>query len=325
MSALDRVYVLDKESGITSHDVVARVRRALGRGSTAGHAGTLDPFATGVLVVATGRATRIIRFLSATIKVYLADIALGATTDTDDGTGTMLVERPVTVTREDVDSALGAFRGTFSQVPPQISAVWVDGERMYRRVRRGETVEAPPRDVHVRALDVLECEPPRVRIRVTCSAGTYIRAIARDLGEALGCGAHLAALRREAAGPFTLEGALPTARLCDVDAGAVLTGSGLSVEEALAFLPTATLTWEQAERTVHGQTPPWAGVHLEGDTRGHTVATVRAPDGHLLAVIHVPDADQPLPADARMEPLRVLSTPAEVAAAARRDAEVTLA
>lgn len=324
MTQPDRVLVLDKEAGITSHDVVARVRRVLGRGSAAGHAGTLDPFATGVLVVATGRATRIVRFLTATAKTYLADITLGVTTDSDDVTGVVLAEHPVSASAADVVEALGQFRGTFSQVPPRISAVWVNGERLYRRTRRGEDVEAPARLVHVGQLDVLACTPPSIRIRVACSAGTYIRAIARDLGELLGCGGHLAGLRREVAGPFTLDRALPTSRLCDPDAAEAMEGCAMEVEEALAFLPSAELTWEQTARLVHGQAPQCADLVIEGGDLLHRVAALRAPNGRIVAMIDRPDPAGIEAPEARVSILRVLSTPAEIAAG-RPQAEAALA
>lgn len=316
----DRVLVLDKEAGITSHDAVARVRRALGRGSSAGHAGTLDPFATGVLVIATGGATRIVRFLSATTKTYLADITLGRTTDSDDVTGATLVDTPVTATAAEVEAALARFRGRITQTPPRISAVWVDGERMYRRARRGEAIDAPAREVTVHALEVLECEPPHVRIRVACSAGTYIRSIARDLGEALGCGAHLAALRRETAGPFDLARALPTARLLEPGAAHDIRALAFTLEEALAFLPVAELSWEQAGRLVHGQPPVAAEIRMQGNEAA--ALALRGPHGRILAMAEWPTPAQVL-SGATVQVLRVLGTPEDLAAA-RRAAEVAV-
>jgi tRNA pseudouridine55 synthase len=189
---------------MTSHDVVARVRRLAGTRKV-GHAGTLDPMATGVLVLGLNRATRLLGHLTLTDKRYDATIRLGTSTTTDDAEGEVLETHTVDGLSEDaVRTALASYVGEIDQVPSAVSAVKVGGRRAYARVRAGEAVDLPPRRVRIHSLEVSGVELPDVRISVHCSSGTYVRAIARDLGGALGVGAHLTALRRTAVGPFTL-------------------------------------------------------------------------------------------------------------------------
>ncbi|HEY9443553.1 MAG TPA: tRNA pseudouridine(55) synthase TruB, partial [Gemmatimonadales bacterium] len=200
---------MDKPEGITSHDAVQRVRRAL-RIRSAGHTGTLDPFATGLLVVLLGRATRLARFVEAQAKTYHAVARLGVRTDTDDRTGEVMEERPVErLDAGEVRRALEGFLGPGRQRPPAYSAKHVDGERSYRLARRGETVVPAEVAVMVHAVEWLRWTPPELEFRITASAGTYIRAVARDLGAALGVGGHLSALRREAIGELRVEDAVP--------------------------------------------------------------------------------------------------------------------
>ena len=196
--------VVDKAPGMTSHDVVARVRRLAGTRKV-GHAGTLDPMATGVLVLGVDRATRLLGHLMLTEKAYDATIRLGVATTTDDAEGEVVSTSPVDgVTEDDVRRALARFVGDIEQVPTAVSAIKVDGRRAYARVRAGEDVELPARPVTIHELVVHEVALPDVRISVRCSSGTYIRAIARDLGAELGVGGHLTALRRTAVGSFDL-------------------------------------------------------------------------------------------------------------------------
>ncbi|HTH64007.1 MAG TPA: tRNA pseudouridine(55) synthase TruB [Gemmatimonadales bacterium] len=199
-----------KPAGPTSHDMVDIVRRALGT-RRVGHTGTLDPFAAGLLVMVVGRATRLVPFAAAWTKSYEGRIRLGVTTDTDDATGQVLDSRPVAVDRTALERALDGFRGTYRQRPPAYSAVKVDGERAYRRARRGEVVEPSERDVEITALEVTAFALPDVEFRATVSGGTYLRSLARDIGAALGCGGHLAALRRTVVGPFRLAEAVAPA------------------------------------------------------------------------------------------------------------------
>jgi len=202
------VLVVDKPAGPTSHDVVDRVRQVL-RVKRVGHTGTLDPFATGVLPVCVGKATRLARFLAESEKEYLATVRLGFATSTDDLHGEPLGSpQPVAMDRARVEAACCGLRGPILQLPPSFSAKRVRGERSYELARRGLEVDRNVVPVTVHALEVTEVEPTLVRMRVRCSAGTYVRAIARDLGEALGVGGHLIALRRTWSGGFGLEAAL---------------------------------------------------------------------------------------------------------------------
>jgi tRNA pseudouridine55 synthase len=201
--------LVDKPAGPTSHDIVDAIRRALG-GPRCGHAGTLDPFASGLLVVAVGRATRLLRFLSAAEKSYEGLVRLGFGTDTDDATGRPLSEpRPVGFAAADLHAALAALEGEFDQVSPAYSARKHEGVPLYRLARRGLASPSKSARVRVRWEQCEPLGPDLLRIRVTVSAGTYIRALARDLGEALGCGGHLAELRRLASGPFRVAEAVP--------------------------------------------------------------------------------------------------------------------
>jgi tRNA pseudouridine55 synthase len=199
------VLVVDKPAGPTSHDIIDRVRRALGE-RRVGHTGTLDPFATGVLVVCVGKATRLARFLAEGEKVYRATVRLGFATDTDDLLGAALsAPRPVHIGREALAAAAGALTGDLDQVPPAYSAKRVEGRRLYELARAGRTAARPPARVHVSAFEVLEVRDDQVDVLVRCSPGTYVRALARDLGERLSVGGHLVALRRLMSGGFTPE------------------------------------------------------------------------------------------------------------------------
>lgn len=200
--------VVDKPPGLTSHDVVSIIR-ALARTRRVGHTGTLDPFATGVLPIALGGATKLIQYLDEREKVYVATVELGVATETGDGTGPVCAEAPVPdIDRAALDAALAGLTGALQQKPHAYSAVKVNGRRLYEYARAGESVDIPARPITVHGWQVLAQEPRRLRLRVRCSRGTYVRVLAEDLGVALGTVAHLSALRREASGPFTLDGAL---------------------------------------------------------------------------------------------------------------------
>ncbi|NDJ61826.1 MAG: tRNA pseudouridine(55) synthase TruB, partial [Chloroflexi bacterium] len=193
---------IDKPLGWTSHDVVAKLRRGL-QIKKIGHAGTLDPLATGVLVICLGAATRLSEYVMDTTKRYRAVVHLGVTTDTYDAEGEITAQRPSDhLSEADVRDALGAFVGALEQVPPMYSAIKQGGRKLYDLARAGEVVERPPRPVHIHALEVVAWQPPQVTLDVTCSPGTYIRSLAYDLGAALGVGAHLAGLMRTASGSF---------------------------------------------------------------------------------------------------------------------------
>lgn len=210
---LHGILVIDKEPGLTSHDVVARVRRITGE-RKAGHTGTLDPAATGVLPVCLGVATRVIEYLQETTKSYYAEVVLGVATDTDDLEGTIVGEAPApALTAGELDQALARFRGAIEQLPPHYAAIKVGGRKLYELARAGETVERVPRHVRIDRLVLLGWEPPVARLLIDCSKGTYIRALARDLGQALGCGAYLHRLVRLRTGPFWLDQALTLGEL----------------------------------------------------------------------------------------------------------------
>ncbi|WP_082573100.1 MULTISPECIES: tRNA pseudouridine(55) synthase TruB [unclassified Nocardioides] len=262
--------VIDKPAGMTSHDVVARVRRTLGTRKV-GHAGTLDPMATGVLVLGVERATRLLGHLMLTEKTYSATVRLGAATTTDDAEGEVTATTPAGhVTEAAVREALRAFEGEIDQVPSTVSAIKVDGKRAYALARAGEEVELKSRRVTIHSIEASgirhDGDFVDLEVRVACSSGTYIRAIARDLGNALGVGGHLTALRRHAVGPFTLEGAdTDVADLHVVPVAAA----------ARASFPALDLDEEQAQSVRFGRPLP---LPIE------TLTGVFAPDGEFLAL-----------------------------------------
>lgn len=282
---------IDKPAGPTSHDVVAQVRR-LARQKRVGHAGTLDPAATGVLVVALGAATRLIEYVQdATSKGYRAAVRLGVTTATDDAEGQVLHSAPLPpLEAPAIEAALAQFRGTILQIPPMYSALHHQGRRLHELAREGVVVERAARPVLIERLELLDWSPPLLTLDITCGKGTYIRALARDLGEALGCGAHLQALRRTAVGTFRIEDAIPLDALVAAQqqtqsepAAAHTLCVPLAVallppEQALADWPAIMVSEAEARQIRHGQSIVRAG--LEGER-----AYARAPDGSLLALL----------------------------------------
>jgi len=244
---VDGVLVVDKPSGPTSHDIVDRARRVLAT-RRVGHTGTLDPFATGVLVLCVGQATRLARFLAAGDKVYRARVRLGFATTTDDLTGEPLSSpRPVDVGEEVLREALRGLVGSFDQVPPAFSARQVGGRRLYELARRGEAVARAATPVTVHALELLSRAEGTIELEVRCSGGTYVRALARDLGERLGTGAHLTALRRTRSDAFDL-GQAVTGETLEGAAGRLIPLSALLPE-----LPAVTLGEEGRRRVAHGR------------------------------------------------------------------------
>ncbi len=250
-AALDGILLIDKPEGFTSHDVVARVRRALRPAvKKVGHAGTLDPFATGLLVVLVGRATKLARFFVDLPKEYECTMQFGTRSDTGDGTGT-LEDTGVAVTREQVEAELPRFLGTIRQRVPMTSAVKVDGERLYKKAHRGEVVDTPVKDVEVSAIDVLDFDDAtqRLRCRISCSKGTYVRQLAIDLGEAAGAGAYLHELTRTATGDLRLEDGQTLAVFEEAVAGRAEGDEHIpgliAPASALAFLPAVELAAAQ--------------------------------------------------------------------------------
>ncbi len=277
---MDGVLVVDKPAGPTSHDVVERVRRAL-RVKRAGHTGTLDPFATGVLPVCLGKATRLARFLSEGDKAYRATVRLGFATTTDDLTGEPLgVPRAVQADEAAVRRASVRLTGALRQVPPAYSAKRVEGQRLYDLARRGVAVERVAVPVTVHALDVVSVEDDRVVLDVRCSAGTYVRALARDLGEALGTGGHLHALRRTEAAGLGLAGAVAWDELT-----AAATDRVLPLDTLLPQFPAVVVGEEGAAAVRHGRDLDRRLV-AHGFPVAPTPARLRVLDGsgHLLAL-----------------------------------------
>ena len=265
----DGLLVVDKAGGWTSHDVVARVRRLAGT-RRVGHAGTLDPMATGVLVLGVGRATRLLGHLSRTDKTYEATVRLGVRTLTDDAEGEVLEVRDATGVA-DLTAPLAALTGEIDQVPSAVSAISVDGVRAYARVRAGEQVELAARRVTVSELTLLDRRGDDLDLRVTCSSGTYVRAIARDLGQALGVGAHLTALRRTRVGAFRLSEA---STLDELAGELVLIPLDSAVESAFS---RRALTGDEAVDLSHGR-------KLEPSGRAGFVGAF-APDGRCIGLL----------------------------------------
>lgn len=241
------VVVIDKPSGITSFDVVAKIRRCSGQ-KKVGHTGTLDPMASGVLPICLGEATKLVPFLMAGEKTYEAEAVLGITTDTLDATGQEVARRdPSDIRRADLEALLLEFTGTISQIPPMHSAVHVDGQRLYQLARAGEEVVRTPRLVKIFSLELLEFASPRVRLRVTCGKGTYIRSLVDDIGTRLGVGAHLSALRRTQSGRFDLASACSLSMAI----GGPLCLTGMA--EVLSDWPTLTLDGDVARDVRDGK------------------------------------------------------------------------
>ena len=268
--------VVDKPSGLTSHDVVGRCRRIFSTRKV-GHAGTLDPMATGVLVVGIERATKILGLLTATDKTYAATIRLGQTTTTEDADGEVLQTVSASeVTDDGIEAAVAALRGEISQIPSAVSAIKVGGKRAYQLAREGQTVELAARPVRIDRFEVCDvrrsAEVIDVDVEVDCSSGTYIRALARDIGEALGVGGHLTALRRTRVGRFGLD----EARTLDELAEAPLLSYTLDEACLLAF-PRRDLTAEEAESARHGRPLNPAGI--DG------VYAAAAPDGQVISLL----------------------------------------
>ena len=245
------VLVIDKPIGMTSHDVVQTVRKGTNI-RRAGHTGTLDPRASGVLVVLIGPAVRLSEYISAEDKRYQAIIHLGERTDTYDGEGTITSTSPVEITAEQFKEALKGFVGEIEQVPPPYSAVKVKGERAYQRAREGEELELEPRIINVYSLELVEWNPPDAVVDVHCSSGTYIRSLANDLGNQLGCGARLAGLRRTKSGRFTLNDAIALRKIIEAFDEGTWYKYLIPAAEALSEWPSITLTHEEVEAVRHG-------------------------------------------------------------------------
>jgi len=265
MGRMDGALIIDKPAGMTSHDVVARVRHITGQ-RRAGHTGTLDPFATGVLVILVGRATRLAQFLSGAEKEYEATIRFGYATDTGDVTGAAVDPRiHVAAQRfspEEIDAAIRSLRGESEQIPPMYSAKKIGGRKLYELARRGEEVERQPVRITVSEFEPLPRdgrllkqnadETVDLEVRVKCSAGTYVRALAEDLGKQLGVGAHLAALRRTRAGHLAIRGAISLEQLAALAPAESISTVLVSLDQVISHLPAIELASEDAQRVLNG-------------------------------------------------------------------------
>jgi tRNA pseudouridine55 synthase len=295
MDDMDGVLIMDKPAGMTSHDVVARVRRITGQ-RRVGHTGTLDPFATGVLVMLVGRATRLAQFLSGADKEYEALIRLGHATDTGDITGVPIAPHAgpralLSFSKEEIETAMASLRGEIDQTPPMYSAKKVGGRKLYELARRGQEIERKPVRVNVSVFETLTDDvitPHQdgsydLKVRVVCSAGTYIRTLAEDFGRQLGVGAHVAGLRRTRAGRFTIAGAVTLDQLSQLAESSTIDATLISPDAAIFHLPAISLSDDQLARTLHG-----AGLQIENPDAlrwadGEAVR-MRDHDGQLVAM-----------------------------------------
>jgi len=276
--AVEGFLLVDKPTGWTSHDVVAKMRGLAGTRKI-GHAGTLDPMATGLLVLGLGRATRLLRFVQHLPKEYLARAQLGIATDSLDADGTEVERAPLPVTREEVSASMTAFRGDIQQIPPMVSAIKIDGQKLYEMARRGEEVERPARSVHIHELELTGFEAgefPVADFRVVCSSGTYVRTLADDIGRALGGRAHLVGLRRTRIGSLEVgEAAAMDSLTEDPDQ---IPARVLSFSNGLADLTHFTVDDTLADRITHGSVLTLEELPVEEPT------AVVDGDGRLLAI-----------------------------------------
>jgi tRNA pseudouridine55 synthase len=281
----DGILNLDKPRGPTSHDIVNRVR-ALTSIRRVGHAGTLDPMATGVLLVCIGRATRVSEYLMAGHKVYRARVRLGVTTDTYDVEGEVVASSdPSAVSRTDVEAALESFHGTIEQVPPMYSAIKHEGQPLHKLARQGIKIERRPRKVDILRVELTSWESPEFTMEIACSSGTYVRSLAHDLGQALGCGAHLTELVRQASGTFLLDDAVTLEALANAADEERWTELLLPIDQGLTDFPALHLDGDAARRLCLGQAV--ASVPQEQGA----LARAYGPDGTFLAIARYVEKD----------------------------------
>ena len=280
---MDGIVIVDKPQDWTSQDVTARLRRVFNT-RRIGHGGTLDPMATGVLPVFVGRATRGVEFFEHAEKTYEAVLRLGLTTDTEDVTGTVLTEAPVSATDEQIAETLEAFRGNIMQVPPMYSALKVNGQKLCDLARKGKTVERQPRPITIHELTLLERGENTLHLRVRCSKGTYIRTLCKDIGEALGCGGCMERLRRVQAGEYTITEAVPLQELLDTaEPEKYLRG----VDTMFRNYPAVTLTANQEKRCRNGN--PFSVKMEDGTCRaysqsGEFLMLAKVEDGAMVTI-----------------------------------------
>ena len=288
-AVVDGVLTIKKETGWTSHDVVAKVRHLLG-GTKVGHAGTLDPAATGVLPVLIGRGTRIAEYLVEWDKEYRAVLRLGETTDTQDATGTVLARYTTDfVTPAAIHEAINRFRGSIEQVPPMYSAVKVGGVPLYKSARAGKTIARDARMIVIHSLDVEAIHERDVTLRVVCSKGTYVRTLCADIGEVLGVGGHMLSLERRRVGPLTIDQAITIDEVITRHAFGRLGADVLPLDHALDQMGIAVVDQHTADRVRHGAPVPaarvlrWEGL-ADGERRLNTPVRIHDTDGRLVAI-----------------------------------------
>ena len=278
------ILIVDKPADWTSQDVVSKLRGVFHE-KRIGHGGTLDPMATGVLPIFAGRATRAVEFFESAEKEYIAGLRLGVVTDTQDTTGTVLAQAPVTVTREEVAAALSTFLGAQQQLPPMYSAVKIGGQKLYELARKGREVARKPRDIVLHQLELLDGAGEHYTFRVRCSKGTYVRTLCHDLGQKLGCGGCMESLRRTAAGCYTLDQAVPLAEVvAHPDPASLL----IPIDSLFAHLPWVKLQERQMKLLLNGALVPVTGLkngeYRVYDPAGGFAALCRAGGGRLKTI-----------------------------------------
>ncbi len=273
--SVEGVLNIDKPQGITSHDLVKQIRRISGI-HRVGHAGTLDPLATGVMLICVGRATRLVEYLIGQNKSYVATVRLGQTTDTFDAEGARIAESPVQVSTVDIEKALTQFRGRIQQKAPSFSAIKRDGQPLYKLARQGKEVDPPIREVHIFDLQLLKWEDPFLQLELSCSSGTYVRSLAHDLGQALGCGGHITALRRTAVAHFTVQQAVTLDQLQNGD----WTEHLLPLDSAIQHLLPLHLSAAETARVRVGQRFARQDTHPDAP-----LVRVYEPGGQFLGIV----------------------------------------
>ena len=280
---MNGIVIVDKPQEWTSQDVTARLRRVFNT-RRIGHGGTLDPMATGVLPVFVGRATRGVEFFEHAEKIYEATLRLGLTTDTEDTSGTVLTQQEVHISETEFLSILPRFRGKSMQVPPMYSALKINGQKLVDLARKGKTVERQPREIEIFQLELLEFSGDTARLRVHCSKGTYIRTLCKDIGEALGCGGCMAALRRVSAGEYTIAEAVPLMELLEAENPEMYLRP---VDSMFRSHPAVTLSAKQEKRVRNGNSFSVTlepGTYRAYDAQGEFLALSRVEDGVMSTV-----------------------------------------
>lgn len=283
---MDGILNINKPGGMTSYGVVAEVKRMTGE-KHVGHAGTLDPLATGVLPVCLGQATRVIEYLFDETKTYLTEVELGVSTDTYDSSGTITRKAEATdISRPMIESALTAFRGAIRQTPPMFSALKHQGKPLYRLARAGIAVERPSRPAQIHLLEIVEWKSPLVTLNIVCGKGTYIRSIAHDLGEALGCGANMKNLVRRRVGPFTLEDAVTLEEIGETFRTGLKEGLLYPIDYVLQSFDAVTVDDQQCVSLVHGNPVTFAAGQVPGpDKPLNPVRRAYDSSGNLIGMI----------------------------------------